>query len=412
MADCIRQLLELEQRQQRETLMSLAQYAATKDEAPFVGRAAQWPQQQHLPARHYDNERAFASQAAPGGAAVKASDLEEHLVMNVSAARTPSPQADLSVPALRKALQDMASSLSMRGQRSTPSSVLTCGFASAVAQGLHHDEQQLLAMRVLSRLLDAHQLADSHSHPSSVQRRSSGPHPVLNPGPLSPQRSAAIASPASSVWSPQSTHPTLAQALVQQSAACTQAKVSPTNAQENPLLIAQQPATLRSHKPTNGSQLRSGPASGASLDMASAEGAANAVPWSQEVSYPLSATETKETSLRSYLNHLKHLDSGCILLARKINRLGFESAEILKAHYSSYGQVAQVFVPHSRSVAKSQSHRPFVRRRPSGIGFIVMNSSVAVDSILLDGDEQAVAGVVVQLQRFQPQRVMAGVRDE
>jgi len=113
--------------------------------------------------------------------------------------------------------------------------------------------------------------------------------------------------------------------------------------------------------------------------------------------------EGDEFSLRSYLNYLKQIDAGRILLVRKINRLGFDSSAVLTAHYSAYGQLEHVFVPRSRSVARSQSSRPFVRKRPSGIGFVVMGDSEAVDAILQDGEVQCVAGVSVHLQRFRRQ---------
>jgi len=103
------------------------------------------------------------------------------------------------------------------------------------------------------------------------------------------------------------------------------------------------------------------------------------------------------------LNYLKQIDAGRILLARKINRLGFNSASVLQDHYSRYGCVEHVFVPRSRSVARSQSNRPFVRSRPSGIGFVVMSDSDAVDKILQEGVAQCVKGEMVQLQRFRRQ---------
>lgn len=120
--------------------------------------------------------------------------------------------------------------------------------------------------------------------------------------------------------------------------------------------------------------------------------------------------DIEKQSLGSYLNYLKQIDAGRILLARKINRLGFNSAAVLTEHYSAYGHVEHVFVPRSRSVARPQSNRPFVRSRPSGIGFVVMSDSQAVDAILEHGEvvngekgvakAQSVAGETVHLQRF------------
>lgn len=127
---------------------------------------------------------------------------------------------------------------------------------------------------------------------------------------------------------------------------------------------------------------------------------ANAQQWGEP---PFSGADGEESSLRSYLNYLKQIDSGRILLVRKINHLGFDSAAVLTSHYTAYGSVEHVFVPRSRSVARSQSNRPFVRKRPSGIGFVVMGECQAVDAILQDGEAQSVGGVTVYLQRFRRQ---------
>jgi len=122
--------------------------------------------------------------------------------------------------------------------------------------------------------------------------------------------------------------------------------------------------------------------------------------------------DIERQSLGSYLNYLKQIDAGRILLARKINRLGFDSAAVLADHYSTYGNVEHVFVPRSRSVARSQSNRPFVRSRPSGIGFVVMSASQAVDAILQEGEAQCVAGETVQLQRFRRQSFCEETEEE
>ncbi len=50
--------------------------------------------------------------------------------------------------------------------------------------------------------------------------------------------------------------------------------------------------------------------------------------------------------------------AGRILLVRKINRLGFDSASVLTAHYSAYGTVEHVFVPRSRSAELACAYEP------------------------------------------------------
>jgi len=105
-------------------------------------------------------------------------------------------------------------------------------------------------------------------------------------------------------------------------------------------------------------------------------------------------------TLRDYLSELKGQDPDRIFTARRINKLGFRSREVLNAHYSQYGDVVQVLVAHSEV-------RPFrdvggqLRTRPGGLGMIVMRDAASVKKILALGEEQIVGGHQIRVQEFE-----------
>lgn len=103
-------------------------------------------------------------------------------------------------------------------------------------------------------------------------------------------------------------------------------------------------------------------------------------------------------TLRSHLRSLIDVDSNRVLIARKINRLGFGSPAALEEHFSWYGKVEKVLVAHS--LVKSDSGS-MPRLRPSGLGFIVMAKNEEAQAILDVGTEQMVRGCVVRVQPFE-----------
>jgi hypothetical protein len=105
-----------------------------------------------------------------------------------------------------------------------------------------------------------------------------------------------------------------------------------------------------------------------------------------------------EETLRTHLRDLQKVEPERVVLVRKINRLGFQSPAVLESHYSSYGKVERILVAHSH--VKSQNRRFAARLRPSGLGFVVMSKKCEVEAILLAGEEQMVAGIMIRVQRF------------
>jgi hypothetical protein len=104
-------------------------------------------------------------------------------------------------------------------------------------------------------------------------------------------------------------------------------------------------------------------------------------------------------TLKMHFQTLQTKDPGQVLIARKLNHLGFESPAVLKQHFSVYGTVEEVLVTHSR--VRCHSSASGVRTRPASFGFIVMGSVDEAKMILAQGSLQTVQGVTVSISPFE-----------
>lgn len=102
--------------------------------------------------------------------------------------------------------------------------------------------------------------------------------------------------------------------------------------------------------------------------------------------------------MRMQLQALQAEDPGSVLIARKLHRLGFNSAQKLQEHFSQYGGVREVLVPHSR-VKASPGRR--ARTRPAAIGFVVMWSAEAAIAAIQEGNEHTIDGIQINVQAFE-----------
>jgi hypothetical protein len=103
--------------------------------------------------------------------------------------------------------------------------------------------------------------------------------------------------------------------------------------------------------------------------------------------------------IASQLNQLQDEDPRQILIVRRINRLGFESASILEEHYARYGPVAKVLLsnPHEK---KAGANFP-MRLRPSGIGYVLFETAEGAARALAEGETHTVAGVEISVRAFE-----------
>jgi hypothetical protein len=127
-----------------------------------------------------------------------------------------------------------------------------------------------------------------------------------------------------------------------------------------------------------------------------------------EISTPDSQTSTRgmasrrraPQTLSSSLRSLENEDPECLLIVRRIGKLGFKAARALKKHYSAYGPVMKVLLAHS-TARQYCDQQIMVKRRPSNLGFIQMASADGANKILAAGTIQEVEGVSVTVQRFE-----------
>lgn len=104
-------------------------------------------------------------------------------------------------------------------------------------------------------------------------------------------------------------------------------------------------------------------------------------------------------TLRNHLRSLKDEDPRRIFIARRINKLGFKSAEIVQQHFTQYGNVRCVLVAHSK-VKPWLSQNSSFRVRPGSLGIIVMEDIEGVKQILALGEKHIIAGHTTIVQRF------------
>lgn len=96
----------------------------------------------------------------------------------------------------------------------------------------------------------------------------------------------------------------------------------------------------------------------------------------------------------------------CVLIARRIQRLGFSSPEKLRTHFESFGEVKSVHVSHSLVKSRlatrdcERDSNTFWRQRPAALGFVVMSAASAAAQILAEGPEHTVEDVKVTVQAF------------
>lgn len=121
-------------------------------------------------------------------------------------------------------------------------------------------------------------------------------------------------------------------------------------------------------------------------------------------------------TMKAQLQALQLEDPATVFIARRINKLGFSSADHLRTYFSRYGEVKDVYVSHSRV----KSLRPLGERRvpndahwrlrAAALGFLVMVSAEARAQILREGPEHIINSVAVRVHSFH-RRSFAEVSD-
>lgn len=100
-------------------------------------------------------------------------------------------------------------------------------------------------------------------------------------------------------------------------------------------------------------------------------------------------------SLAAHLRDLAEMDSGCVLMVRKINQLEGDTCATLKNYFSKFGSVDRVMISATRSAAKP------ARIRQATLGFLVMSGGDGVQAALAHGPQHIVQGVSINVSTFE-----------
>merc|ERR1719313_2954546 len=104
-------------------------------------------------------------------------------------------------------------------------------------------------------------------------------------------------------------------------------------------------------------------------------------------------------SLRQDLELLRQRQPECVIIVRKIKKLGFESPQLLDEYFSQFGEVKELLVAHSH--VKPTSKRPNGRVRPAALGFVVMGTEEGAQNAFKAGTEQMLCGLSIELAPFE-----------
>jgi len=114
-----------------------------------------------------------------------------------------------------------------------------------------------------------------------------------------------------------------------------------------------------------------------------------------------SKTSGKTTSTEEGQKEFQKADHCRIVVATKINRLGFNAEKVLKKHFAHFGKIRHVTVPQKVKQHTATMGTPgHSHLRPSGLGFIVMDTEEEVQAILAVGAEHVVFGKMINVRAF------------
>jgi hypothetical protein len=104
-------------------------------------------------------------------------------------------------------------------------------------------------------------------------------------------------------------------------------------------------------------------------------------------------------NLASLLQVLEEVDEACVLTVRKIHKLGLNSAQILREHFSQYGEIDRVMLLPSRPKSNVASAAIHGKVRPASMAFVVMRSRQPAIVARLN-EIHIIEGHPVQVQKF------------
>jgi hypothetical protein len=118
--------------------------------------------------------------------------------------------------------------------------------------------------------------------------------------------------------------------------------------------------------------------------------------------FPTYANFSEDNNFVMNMRKIAEMDEKRVFMVRRIHKLGFGSAEMLKTHFEKIGAVTNVFVTHNLDKRRVDPTNPNPRGnvRPAGLGFVVMETAEDVVTVLRAGTEQTVFNVQISLSPY------------
>jgi hypothetical protein len=94
-------------------------------------------------------------------------------------------------------------------------------------------------------------------------------------------------------------------------------------------------------------------------------------------------------------------DSACVIAVKRITKLGFGAADILRQHFEQWGKVDNVLLSNvPLNGSGPLEHQPGMRRRPPGMGWVVMSNANDAVSALSKGEYHTVQTAHIRATPF------------
>jgi len=113
----------------------------------------------------------------------------------------------------------------------------------------------------------------------------------------------------------------------------------------------------------------------------------------------------KLNTLQMHLTELQSEDPEHVFIVRGISKMGFDSQNLLHAHYSAFGTVRRVMVTQSKVKPYRSGCQNNPRIRPGSLGFVVMDSKQSVARVLAAGAEQMVENCRIRVECYVQMRL-------
>jgi hypothetical protein len=139
-----------------------------------------------------------------------------------------------------------------------------------------------------------------------------------------------------------------------------------------------------------------------------------------KVSFPHSmqpmrvSSGVQEFSMKDCLESIRAFDEASIMLVRQIHKLGVNASDVLRSHFSQYGEVRDVIIPLScakvrPSTGRKKKNPVTQRRRIGGLGFVIMACVEDAQKMLCGNSVHNVGTIIIQLQHFHHNNLVSNV---